>query len=1051
MITLKDTPIINNDAINEQLINTKASQSRLNNTIAQLGALIPGSIQGTAKSLGAIGILKESIDNMVRDKGQASSLKVKNEAVNAFNSGNSYKYFTNKANLDAENWANSWIPPPMSPEAEFLRTAADSTGEAVPMTAIGVATGGTLLGGNLLSYGLGAANAFSSEMLEGSGDLGKSVIRAGTAYASEKIGGKVFDSITPTKGPLSITIGSIGEGLEGIGDSGLYSFITGEQYTLQDAKRDFAYGAAAGAALGGGAQLTNFVRNEVKTRVAEADIRRANSSSPGALQGLRQSIDLTKAKPETYGVIASAISTPAVETRFDAGQLSDYMRSAIRADRQARVETAGNTFKSGLQTFRDAVKSPIQTIGNLATEAGKNIGVRINKAENVVKAGLKGVKEVVTSPISTSSNIANQAKDVASQRIQSVADSVMQAVQTPSFDTFLNARRTIDAARQNVTLNTPFAGYNQAKADLKQELKNPLVSSPLKSFLSTTSEAIKTIRQPEVRVPRNLRKIDAANVGSYHTVLDPGARDPAWGMRNTASILESAQLQYGLTPRQSGRIARAVVETNAKLYSDLNRAGVQSGARAEGEPVEIVRGQEYRASAPQSGEQNTHLLLRGNSDITGTQNDRPVNVFRGMSSEWIIPTLEAGRYTIPNATPDVASESNRTSLFGSRPGQMLGAGLYLTSVPSKADQYTSGVKNPLSIEGYDSRGIMKHSVLLGGTTYINEAELARAESGKSSNTVKMGTLQGNDQKSLARFVNANAGNPEAAAIYSNRPEFTYTEIVRPTADKTSVDRVYLPLDAIDSQMESIPAQDGSTAEKAGVGSTVQAEEAGRQRAASYREDTQSVMGNADADPVLERYFGRERNAPAVRVTDVPQRSELADNREQKSTEKTGAIESSREIQRVERERVVRPNTGFSFDTESAQVGKQAASVTPLSVETVKTVGTGRHFAGLSSVENKSTQTGTPKPTASQLNTSQQRQSQQNGPNNADLPRSIWTPSQTQNPNTANAKQNTQGNRYQRRERELPTYDFNLFRGSGATGRVFETDRYNTTFGALSSY
>lgn len=69
-------------------------------------------------------------------------------------------------------------------------------------------------------------------------------------------------------------------------------------------------------------------------------------------------------------------------------------------------------------------------------------------------------------------------------------------------------------------------------------------------------------------------------------------------------------------------------------------------------------------------------------------------------------------------------------------------------------------------------------------------------------------------------------------------------------------------------------------------------------------------------------------------------------------------------------------------------------------------------------------------------------------------RSIWMPDKYNremlsraNNDTANANDNNR----QDRDRDRSSYDWNITRGNGASGRVYETERYNTTFGALSSY
>lgn len=69
-------------------------------------------------------------------------------------------------------------------------------------------------------------------------------------------------------------------------------------------------------------------------------------------------------------------------------------------------------------------------------------------------------------------------------------------------------------------------------------------------------------------------------------------------------------------------------------------------------------------------------------------------------------------------------------------------------------------------------------------------------------------------------------------------------------------------------------------------------------------------------------------------------------------------------------------------------------------------------------------------------------------------RSIWMPGEYNremlsraNNDTANANDNNR----QDRDRDRSSYDWNITRGNGASGRVYETERYNTTFCALSSY
>lgn len=58
---------------------------------------------------------------------------------------------------------------------------------------------------------------------------------------------------------------------------------------------------------------------------------------------------------------------------------------------------------------------------------------------------------------------------------------------------------------------------------------------------------------------------------------------------------------------------------------------------------------------------------------------------------------------------------------------------------------------------------------------------------------------------------------------------------------------------------------------------------------------------------------------------------------------------------------------------------------------------------------------------------------------------IWTPAQ------AMIEQANRNNMNNRRDRDIPGYDFNLSVGRGSTGKIYETSGYTATFGGLSSY
>lgn len=182
-------------------------------------------------------------------------------------------------NAAIENWTNSWVPEAQSKPAEFIGKAADTVGEAIPTAAAAVLTDGmsvsSVLVGTPLSYAMGSANAYSTEMIEGSGDNRTAMLKAGTAFASEAIGGKLFES-------GSLVRGAIGEGLEENIDGGLQSLLTGESYTPQDAVTDFAYGATAGLALGGGANVVNNASAEITRGRVQGEVQARISESANA-------------------------------------------------------------------------------------------------------------------------------------------------------------------------------------------------------------------------------------------------------------------------------------------------------------------------------------------------------------------------------------------------------------------------------------------------------------------------------------------------------------------------------------------------------------------------------------------------------------------------------------------------------------------------------------------------------------------------------------------------------------------------------------------------
>ena len=224
------------------------------NALKQTGRVFGGVAQGALKTVFAPGMLKEAADQRKADKLQA---KTGDNPV-FHQTDDTYTRTFNGANTAVENWSNSWIPEPQTGAAEVVAKLSDIVGEAIPAIGISALTGGSsVFSGSTLGHAAGAAAAVSSELAEGSGDPGKAVMRGATAWASEALGGATIDKFAEgiASPLLSFGVSALGEGAEEIADGLMYSGLSGDSYTLKDAATDFAYGALAGAALGGMANV----------------------------------------------------------------------------------------------------------------------------------------------------------------------------------------------------------------------------------------------------------------------------------------------------------------------------------------------------------------------------------------------------------------------------------------------------------------------------------------------------------------------------------------------------------------------------------------------------------------------------------------------------------------------------------------------------------------------------------------------------------------------------------------------------------------------------
>lgn len=237
------------------------------NTAAQSGRVFGGVAQGTVKTLGALPILAESAVNAITGNDTTPIA----DAVAGANTG-------------VQQWTDSWVPEPNNPAAEFSAKAFDAIGEAAPATVAAIATGGASVGtsaltkvavGSVASYATAGAKGFSTEVIEGSGDIGRALVVGGIEGATEAIGGKATGAILNKVGSsLGSGLGSklftgfIDSNMEGVEEvlaGGSQAALFGENYSLGQAVEDFALGATVGAVIQGGASGVNTINTSVKT------------------------------------------------------------------------------------------------------------------------------------------------------------------------------------------------------------------------------------------------------------------------------------------------------------------------------------------------------------------------------------------------------------------------------------------------------------------------------------------------------------------------------------------------------------------------------------------------------------------------------------------------------------------------------------------------------------------------------------------------------------------------------------------------------------------
>lgn len=335
------------------------------NTLAQTSRVIGGIFKGATKVLAAPGLLKESISNKYNNKGQAANW------VDPYASP--ITDITKNVISGIDNKQNEWTPAPQTAAAEFTAKAANVIGEALPIAGLAVAGGATsalgVLAGNTLSYAAGSAQAISSELLEGSGDPGRALLKGATSYVSEKIGGATVDKLAGkiASPVLSGALSAVGEGLEENIDSGITALVTGEKYTMSEAVEDFALGTAAGAVIGGTVNAANAVNEFVTPKLVEKAVN--TQIQQAAKSDVKNVAELVNSAGESVesAIIAqdslTALQKSTANPTFETESTSNIPSSVAERFKLVPAEGSANPITINRVSYEAQVNSLLQESG----------------------------------------------------------------------------------------------------------------------------------------------------------------------------------------------------------------------------------------------------------------------------------------------------------------------------------------------------------------------------------------------------------------------------------------------------------------------------------------------------------------------------------------------------------------------------------------------------------------------------------------------------------------------------------------------------------------
>lgn len=296
-----------------------------------------------------------------------------------------------KANTSIQKVTDKAIEEPKTKAAEWVAKGADAVGEAIPTLAIAAVTGGSnILAGTALSHASGAANAFTTELIEGSGNLERAALSGATEWGAEALGGKLFNGAADNISNKALSWGAnaASEGLEEVISGVAFSSLTGDSYGIEQAAEDFALGTVVGGVVGAGAQGLNAARakitegrvgREVNARIG--DVARADVADVQAL--------LAHAEDSAASAVVAQDSLEAIKKQTANPVNTKQVTSQIPADIAQKYNlvpvsdnTNGKPIKIKTQSYEGIVEP--QVSGLTAQEVSLAERASINPAEAAV-------------------------------------------------------------------------------------------------------------------------------------------------------------------------------------------------------------------------------------------------------------------------------------------------------------------------------------------------------------------------------------------------------------------------------------------------------------------------------------------------------------------------------------------------------------------------------------------------------------------------------------------------------------------------------------------